>query len=209
MYVNELRGVTGARWKWMAHETGHAFGLFDEDWRHERATLGSWSVMASCWSNQAIELGAWDRCLQGWLSHKAVRGFTLEDLAPGPVETKLSPLVVQEAPTLAANDPKLKAVFVVLNPALVLVVELRRNLGLDRLESDQEGVLAYTVDMRLPTMGGGYRLWPRPGAKDKKFSDGALRAGDRIDVDGVELECLRLETDGAVVRLGKGHKTSN
>jgi M6 family metalloprotease-like protein len=196
MYVNEARGVEGARWKWMAHETGHAFGLFDEDWRHQKATLGGWSVMAHCWSNQAIELGAWDRCLQGWLSGEDLRAFKIEDLREEEVEIPLSPLVAQGANPLAP-----KAVLVVIDPASVLVFESRRNLGFDRLESVKEGVLAYTVDMRLPTQGGGYRIRPRKGSTSKDFSDGALRPGDEIELEGVRVMVQRSASDLDVVRL--------
>jgi M6 family metalloprotease-like protein len=93
MYQVELNGIIGGRWKWMAHETGHAFGLYDEDLDHKSQSLGYWGIMAMSWSNQAIELGAWDRYLQGWLPPSQVNCTELNSLTAGGSLTKISPIL--------------------------------------------------------------------------------------------------------------------
>jgi hypothetical protein len=70
-------------------------------------------------------------------------------------------------------------------------------------------VLAYTVDMTLGQLAGGYRTQPRVGATDtNQFSDAALRAGDSITVDGVIVTVNSLNTAGDSVTLRAASATN-
>lgn len=188
MYYNEERGIIGAKWKWMVHETGHAFGLVDEDLDHASQTLGSWGVMVNSWSNAAIEHNAWDRYLQGWLPEEQVACLTRPAQA-----IKLSPLVRQGS--------GIKAAMVPLSSSKILVMESRRNEGYDKLLPEQEGLLVYTVDMRLGSLGGGYRTQRRTGSVDRQFRDAALHAGDAVTVDGVTVSVTTADADGDTVQV--------
>ncbi|HEU4852659.1 MAG TPA: DUF4214 domain-containing protein [Telluria sp.] len=192
MYFNEANGVPGAQWKWMAHETGHAFGLYDEDLNHASATLGSWSIMANSWSSGAIENNGWDRYLQGWLPEEQVACHARTALAGGASVT-LSPLVRQDTRTKAAMVP--------LSATKILVIESRKNEGYDKLDASQEGVLVYTVDMTVGTLRGGYRTQRRPGSVDASFRDAALRAGDSITVEGVTVTVSATSADADTITL--------
>lgn len=193
MYYNEARGVSGATWKWMAHETGHAFGLVDEDFRHQSPTLGFWSIMANSWSNHAIEHNAWDRYLQGWLDESQVACKGKAAIASSPTSIELSPLVRQGA--------GIKAVMVPLSPSKILVAESRKNEGLDHIAAAHEGVIVYTVDTAIGPLGGGYRTVRRPGSVDPNFEDAALHPGDSVKVDGVTVTVKASSRDGDTVSL--------
>jgi M6 family metalloprotease-like protein len=193
MYYNETLGVVGAKWKWMAHETGHAFGLYDEDQDHKSATFGSWGMMADSWSNKAIEHNGWDRYLQGWITEQQVACLAKPNLAGAGVTVKLSPLVRQDSST--------KLAMVALSNSKILVIESRRNEGFDRLAADHEGLLVYTVDMTVGTLGGGYRTQRRTGSTDAKFEDAALHVGDTIAVEGVLVTVTGKDADGDTLRV--------
>jgi len=194
MYYNENNGVVGAKWKWMAHETGHAFGFYDEDNNHQSASLGNWDIMAQSWSNQAIEFGAWDRYLQGWLTNEQVGCLTKDSLSSSGVSVTLNPLERQ-------NDAQ-KAVMIPLSSTKILVMESRRNEGLDVLSAQQEGLIVYTVDMKIGQLGGGYIIQPRTGFTDKSsYTDAALHPGDSITVEGVKISVTSASKDGDVVTL--------
>ena len=194
MYLNENNGIVGGRWKWMAHETGHAFGLYDEDFQHKSQSLGFWDIMAMSWSNQGIELVAWDRYLEGWLTNDQIGCTSKDSITSAGSSFKIDPLVRQNS--------NLKAVMVVLSSTKILVMESRRNESLDVLPANQEGLLVYTVDTSIGQLGGGYVVHPRNGATNKtSYQDAALHAGDSIKVEGVKITVTAANSDGDTVTV--------
>ena len=192
MYLPQ-NGTYAAR-NWMVHETGHAFGLYDEDLDHASATLGNWGVMANSWSRNAIELGGWDRYLQGWLGDSQVSCLPLDSLTKAGTTVKLSPLVRQ--------TPETKVAMVPLSTSKILVMESRKSEGFDVIAAGREGVLVYTVDMKIGQLKGGYRTQRRLGSTDRVFEDAALRTGDSITVDGVVITVVELSSSGDTIRVG-------
>jgi M6 family metalloprotease-like protein len=195
MYYTQNNGIKGGTWKWMAHETGHAFGLYDEDLNHASQSLGYWGIMAMSWSNHAIELGAWDRYLQGWLPQSQVNCMQLTSLTADGASTKISPIV--------RLDKEIKSIMVPLSSSKILVIESRKNESLDLIPANHEGVLVYTVDMTKGQLGGGYEIQKRDGSTDPNFEDAALRAGDSITVGGVKITVMALDTSGDTVKISK------
>lgn len=185
-------GSNAAR-NWMAHETGHAFGLYDEDLDHASATLGNWSLMANNWSHNAIEHNGWDRYLQGWLGETQVACLPKRTLGTSGITVKLNPLVRQNSDTKVALVP--------LSASKMLVMESRKSEGMDVIAAHREGVLVYTVDMKLGQLQGGYQTQRRVGSRDPNFEDAALRTGDTITVDSVEISVLALSANGDTVRV--------
>ena len=195
MYYTENNGIVGGTWKWMAHETGHAFGLYDEDLNHASQTLGYWNIMAMSWSNNAIELGAWDRYLQGWLPQAQVNCSEMSSITSEGTTTKISPIVRQ--------DKEIKTIMVPLTTSKILVIESRKNESLDNIPANREGVLIYTVDMTKGQLGGGYEIQKRTGSTDKNFEDAALRTGDSITVGGVKITVIATDALGDTVKISK------
>jgi hypothetical protein len=105
----------------------------------------------------------------------------------------LSPLVRQTADVKAAMVP--------LSASKILVMESRRNEGYDQIANGHEGVLVYTVDMKLGTLAGGYRTQRRVGSTDPSFEDAALHVGDSITVEGVTVSVTASSTDGDTIKV--------
>lgn len=192
MYYVEQNGIVGGTWKWMAHETGHAFGWYDEDFKHESPTLGDWGIMAMSWSNDVIEVGAWDRYLQGWLEETQV-GCTAKSALATAREFTIG--------ALGDNNGDLKSVMIPLSKSKMLVMESRRKSTLDNFTNTGEGLLVYTVDMSIGQLGGGYVTIRRPGSVDKNFRDAALRAGDSVTVDGVTVSVTKASGSSDVISV--------
>lgn len=192
MYFVTNSGIDGGTWKWMAHETGHAFGWYDEDYKHESPTLGDWGIMAMSWSNDVIEVGAWDRYLQGWLEETQV-GCTTKDSLATAKEFTIN--------ALGENSGDQKAVMIPLSPSKILVMESRRKSTLDNFNQTREGLLVYTVDMTIGQLGGGYKTIRRPGSTDATFRDAALQQGDSVTVDGVTITVTKSASKSDTVTI--------
>jgi M6 family metalloprotease-like protein len=184
MYLNEKNGVKGATWKWMAHETGHALGWYDEDFKHESSTLGNWGLMSQSWTNDVIEQNAWDRYLQGWLEESQVGCTEKKTLASGKDFT---------INAISENNGEQKAVMIPLSTSKILVAESRRPSSLDNFNETGQGLLVYTVDMTIGQLGGGYKTIRRIGSTDPDFRDAALRQGDSVTIDGVTITVTKAD----------------
>ena len=186
--------TNGAAWKWMAHETGHLFGLFDEDLEHQSQSLGFYSLMANSWSNGSIELVAWDRHIQGWLSNSQFSCITPSSLLANSQSFELTPIERQ------TNE--LKAIMIPLSSSKILVIESRKNEGFDAISSSNEGILVYTVDTTLGQLKGGYVIQPRVGTKyTSSYVDALLKAGDAISVGNIRIAVQKLSKTADTVQI--------
>lgn len=182
-------------WKWMAHETGHLFGLIDL-YDLDGPVFGSWDLMEDAFSNRAIELSSWNRYLLDWLSEEQVSCITTIELdIKKNHDVQLVPLV--------GNMPGKKAQFVRLSEEEVLVLELRVTGGLDLVPAEQSGVLAYVVNTRIGSTEGAWRLIRKPGSKERDLTDAALRTGDSVEVQGIKITVTDFGMDGAKIVLSK------
>ena len=96
-----------------------------------------------------------------------------------------------------------KAVVVRLSSSKILVIESRRNEGLDNLTAAQEGSLVYTVDMTIQSIKGGWQVQRRVGSTNPEFTDAALRLGDVITVEGLRIEIVGRDQNGDTVKISK------
>jgi M6 family metalloprotease-like protein len=187
--------ATGTPWKWIAHETGHLFGLHDLYVSPGDAVYGTWDLMSNNWSLGAIELNSWNRYLMGWLTDSQVNCLNAADLN--------STGVIQLIDPIARVNDLTKAVVVRLSSSKILVIESRRSEGFDVLTPSQEGSLVYTVDMTIPSIRGGWKVQRRPGSTDSQFVDAALRVGDVITVEGLRIEVVSRDQNGDTVKISK------
>jgi len=150
--------------------------------------------MSLNWSTAAIAINAWNRYIQGWLTESQVRCVEPKDLA-SPVETLITP-IEREAGGI-------KAVMIPLSSKKILVMESRRSEGYDSLSDEQAGLLVYTVDMTIQSIEGGWNTQRRPGSTRPDFTDAALKAGDKITVDSIQIEVISRDASGDLVRLSR------
>jgi M6 family metalloprotease-like protein len=192
MYYVEQNGIIGGTWKWMAHETGHAMGWYDEDYKHQGPSLGDWGLMSMSWTNDVVEQNAWDRYLQGWLEEPQV-GCTEKSSLATAKEFTIN--------ALGENNGEEKAVMIPLSTSKILVMESRRPSSLDNFNNTGQGLLVYTVDMTIGQLGGGYVTIPRPGSTDSNFKDAALRQGDEVVVDGISITVTKASSNSDTVSI--------
>jgi M6 family metalloprotease-like protein len=185
----------GTPWKWIAHETGHLFGLHDLYVNPGDAVYGTWDLMSNNWSVGAIEINSWNRYLLGWITDSQINCLNAVDISSAGVTQLINPI--------ERINQLTKAVVVRLSDSKILVIESRRNEGFDVLTPAQEGALVYTVDMTIPTIRGGWKVQRRPGSTDPQFVDAALRLGDVITVEGLRIEIIARDQNGDTVKISK------
>jgi len=190
-------GTKGARWKWMAHETGHLFGLQDLYTNGVPATYGWWDLMAQNWSNQFIELNAWNRYISGWLTDSQVLCFTPSTIDAAGATVLIDPI--------ERDNTKTKAVAIALSSTKVLIVESRRVEGLDARSALQApGTLVYTVDMTINSIKGAWKTQlPARATDTENFLDAALQPGEWLTVDGFTVKVVSQTADGDTVLITK------
>jgi M6 family metalloprotease-like protein len=194
--ADAYQNFPGASWKWIAHETGHLFGLHDlYTIAPQPQTFGSWDLMSLNWSKKAIELSSWNRYISGWLSENEIECLLPEEIQNKEREVQMIPLVELK------NG--IKATFVKLSSTRVLVAEFRKTGGLDVIPGNEEGVLVYTVDMDTETIKGGWQVKRRAGSVRDDFTDAALRAGDKVTVDGITVEVLSTTENETKLKFSK------
>jgi M6 family metalloprotease-like protein len=187
----------GASWKWMAHETGHLFGLHDlYTVPPQEETFGEWDLMSLNWTTRAIELNAWNRYLTGWLAESQIDCLDSVAISSSAITRNLVPLVEKVSGQ--------KAQFVKLSDTKILVMEYRTTGGYDVIPEQEEGVLIYTVDTTIQSIKGGWQVQRRPGSTKSNFSDAALRTGDKITVSGITIEVTSLAKTSASLKISKG-----
>ena len=188
------RNGSSGPWKWISHETGHLFGLHDL-YTTDVATYGQWDLMADNWSQGVIELNSWNRYLLDWLSDSQVVCLDAANVSSAGSEVLLDPI--------ERNNSLTKSVVIKVSDTKIVVVESRRNEGFDVIDSSNEGVLIYTVDMNIETQKGGWNIQRRPGSVSTNFKDAALRAGEKIVTNGVTIEVLARDANGDRVKISK------
>ena len=187
----------GADWKWMAHETGHLFGLHDlYTVPPQEGTFGEWDLMAMNWTIRAIELNSWNRYITGWLTESQIDCLDSVSISSSQLTRNLVPLVEKVSGQ--------KAQLVKLSDSKILVMEYRTTGGLDVIPADEEGVLVYIVDMTISSIKGGWQVQRRSGSTKANFADAALRTGDKIVVSGITIEVISLAKTSATLKISKG-----
>jgi M6 family metalloprotease-like protein len=178
--ADAYQNFPGAGWKWMAHETGHLFGLHDLYTPPAApATFGSWDLMSLNWSTKAIELSAWNRFLLDWLGAEEYRCTDLSGPQSQDLSFTLSPLT-----STVTTD---KALFFRLSDYKILVAEYRSSGGFDSVPESEAGLLVYTVDMRVKTLSGGWQVQRPVRSTHPQLEDAALRPGESVTVSGVTI----------------------
>ena len=186
----------GAAWKWMAHETGHLFGLHDlYTILPQEGTFGEWDLMSMNWTTRAIELNSWNRYITGWLTESQIDCLDANTISANVLTRKLVPLVEKISGQ--------KAQLIKLSDSKILVMEYRTTGGFDVIPEQEEGVLIYVVDMTIKSIKGGWQVQRRTGSTKSNFADAALRAGDKIIVSGITIEVISLAEASATVNISK------
>ena len=192
----------------LLHELGHLFGFVDlyiiaPGNYFIGQTPGPFDVMNST-SGAANEFLAWQRWLQGWVPDSNVTCLDFTD----PTSTQLiSPL--------GKATTKNQMVVIKVNNQKALVLESRRGTISDNI-SGNEGLLAYEIDLSLPTLQGPIKIIPRatdltmaalsPKIGDnERYIEATAKTGEYIRYKDILIENLLGNTDGESIKIYKGN----
>ena len=192
--ADAYQAFPGAGWKWMAHETGHLFGLHDlYTIDPQQPTYGSWDIMSLNWSTKAIELNSWNRFIMDWLPSTAYRCLSAAQAKDLSEPTSLIPLGSDAAGT--------KSIFIPLSSTEILVIEHRAKAGLDNIPSQEAGILVYTVNMTIPSIRGGWKVVRPARSVSRTFEDAALQVGEEVSVGSLQITVTGRSGSGMLVDI--------
>ena len=189
----ESKASTGA---WV-HEYGHALGLTDMRYVNSQNAeeqkpegLGIYDVMGS--GSAAAETLVWSRFLTAVLLPSQIHCVT-----SGEASTHWLIPISQQLPDL-------KGVVIPLNEYKAIVVESRRNYGYDRIGSDAEGALVYTMDTRIPyRRSPAFIVSPARSTDLEWYTDSALKLGESVTTNGWKITVVETGDFGDVVKVEK------
>jgi len=183
-----------AKFPWLVHEAGHAFGLLhpymNPNTQNVKYGSPAWDLMGLS-ITFAPEYMAWNRFLLGWLGSSRVN--CLSALQPQKTTHLISPL--------STNTQEIKAVIVKLTSREALVLENRRASIFDLISRSEEGIFAYVVDVdELDNRGAVKPLYVRETIRQGMLL-GTLILGEKVSYKGVEVEVLSSAWKGDYVSV--------
>jgi len=190
----------------LKHELGHLFGFIDlyviaPGNYFTGQTPGPFDAMNT--NGPAHEFLAWQRWLQGWITDSNVSCLAFTDPTHA---MQLKPL------GKASTGTQMTVIRVSSQKALVL--ESRRGTSEDEL-SGNDGLLAYEIDLSVPTLEGPIKIIPKnsaaalaplsPDINDvDRYLDATAQTGEYIRYKDILIENLRGNEEGEVIQIYKG-----
>ncbi len=161
---------------WLAHETGHTFGLPDLylfEGQNTLSSVGTFGIMGTSAGN-APDYFAFERWVLGWLDDDQIYCHS-----NGEVEIELEAI---------ENEGGIKAVIVPIDSTTALLVESRRKIGFDK--KTREGALVYLVNTLL--QGGSGPIQVRPGFESEFqfLQDAPLTKGETYSYKNTSVKVL-------------------
>lgn len=176
---------------WLAHETGHTFGLPDLylfEGENTLSAVGTFGIMGTSAGN-APGYFAFERWVLGWIDDNQIFCHDI-----GETEVELEAI---------EKIGGTKAVVVALDSTSALVVESRRKIGVDA--RTREGALVYVVNTSLPGGSGPIQVRPNFKSEFNYLQDAPLVEGEIYTFKNVTVEVIESnkESDKVKVMVGK------
>jgi len=182
-------------WFWLSHEVGHLFGL-EHQYTWENITYSSllrgiWDLMDT--GDSAPEFLAWHRFVLGWLDSTSVRCINRD--------SRMGTESIHFISPLESQDKEPKSVVIRLNDFEAIVVELRRNMGFDKISEDDEGVIAYKVNVRDIGKAQEVMILTNQPYEKGAIIAGNLLPGEKITESSVEIAVLKSTKGGDFIKI--------
>ena len=206
----EGKGVTttkGYKTSVLKHELGHLFGFIDlyiiaPGNYFIGQTPGPFDVMNAT-SGPAHEFLAWQRWLQGWISDTNVSCLAFTD-----------PAATLQLKPLGKSSTGTQMTVIRVSAQKALVLESRRGTSTDNL-SGNDGLLAYEIDLSVPTLQGPIKIIPKnsaaalaalsPELSDiERYLDATAQTGEYIRYKDILIENKLGNQDGESIQIYKG-----
>lgn len=194
--------INSPEWVWMAHETGHLFGL-EHPWAvnsdpQGRTTIGDsitiWDLMMAMWNGfSSYEFLSWTRFLIGWIPDQQIACIDSKAEAGKTFEIELEPLARQATGR--------KMIFVKTSETKGIAIEVRRNEGFDSVPSQYEGTLIYEVDVSKGGNEGMARWLGDSQLKHRNVPVATLKVGSVVETQSVKIEILSQTSKGDRIKI--------
>jgi hypothetical protein len=130
-----------------------------------------------------------------WISDDQVNCQDVSSISNGDFEFKLTPIEV--------NTPTDKLAIIRLSETKALVIEVRRNLGFDKIPAEYEGTLMYLVDVTKGSNEGMATLVSSNTRLVNGISIGTMKAGNSVEVANIRIEVVFSNDQGDYIRVTK------
>ncbi len=153
--------------------------------------------MLAMWKNspQAHEFLGWTRFLLSWISDDQINCQDISSLSSSDLRFKLTPI--------ESNTSSEKLAVIRINETKALVMEVRRNLGFDKIPLEYEGSLIYLVDVTKGSNEGMATLVSSNTKLVNGISIGTVKAGSSVEVADLRIEILFSNDQGDYIRVTK------
>jgi M6 family metalloprotease-like protein len=209
--VVPLGAATGAMplsdraFRWMAHETGHLFGLVDlydvsgnvnpGGSRHTR--FGWWDIMSMNWETFNLELNGWFRFQLGWIKDSEAICFEVDKVIDQVIT--IPNLASQSANRLAVLRTGQQKVIVIERRSITQYAPMSGNSGF-------EGVLVYEVDGATNFQSAPVAIVRKSALSiDDPLSSAALKPGESISISGIEISVSSESATESTVTIRKSN----
>lgn len=180
-------------WSWLAHETGHLFGIAhpwklnsDPQGRSEySAAIAVWDLMVNLTTGSTGEFLGWSRFQIGWISPERITCIQSELVQETKTEFTIKPLW---KPGTESNFAVIR-----LSATKAVAVEVRENNGLNKFPKSWEGPLVYEVNAGLLDSNGGVKVLGPTHRRHERAIVGTLKPREKVDFGEYELRYLKRE----------------
>ena len=210
--ANKSIPVKGYKTAVLKHEIGHLFGFVDlyiiaPGNYFIGQTPGPFDVMNAT-SGPAHEFLAWQRWLQGWITDANVTCLAFTD-----------PSATIQLKPLGKSTSGTQMSVIRISSQKALVLESRKGTATDEL-SGNDGLLAYEIDLSVPSLQGPIKIIPKntaatlspisPDFSDiERYLDGTAQTGEYIRYKDILIENKLGNLDGESIQIYKGNAAAD
>jgi M6 family metalloprotease-like protein len=190
-------------WVWLAHETGHLFGL-EHPWKVDADSQGRglsapsfpvWDLMLNMGDGVTGDFLGWSRFLIGWLQEKNVICLDAQSIGSESITASIA--------ALSDRSNNEKFLFVKTGAYTGIAVEVRTRGGLNRFPRSWEGLLIYEIDTRKIGNEGAAALVGPVRTRQNGLEIGTLRLGQTVKSSGISIKYSQKTKKRFEITLGR------
>lgn len=189
---NKLSNLSarGFGWSFLSHEIGHVLGLMHPYYQRDGGPGAIWDLMGNGGTSVPEFIG-WHRFLLGWITDNEI--LCLSNASAGTYEQTIKPI--------NSTAKGKKFVMIGITPTTAIALESRRASSFDKLSTQEQGLLAYLVDVTKEDDQGIISiLGPNKSIKEGQTL-GTIASGQKLTFANVTIQLLASTKSGDKVRI--------